>query len=258
MNKNDLIETVLDLKRGCGWRAPGAIYLRSDESDGFNCVRVPIPLDVCNVCGEGVKPSRGFTWINPVKLFSASSGADTIADGCNACYGFPQETKCATCRGSGEMERLQECGSGICSICPFGGQSSPRGGLVWVGDKFYSPKEFIEEAQTQGISRRISNIPTDFAIGKTWIYAAHRKATKKKCEEAEPHTDDCVCEGTGGIDQAAIFFAFCPSKIEYITKGTETIKELEAMRNRGVTPVKVIRIDKNGNQIEGTGGVSDE
>ena len=39
------------------------------EKGGISCHRLPLNIPVCPVCGQGIKFTRGFTWINPGKIF---------------------------------------------------------------------------------------------------------------------------------------------------------------------------------------------
>ena len=138
----DTVEQRLDRKRGCGWRKPGGLYL---VADGLSrpCGKLPIPLDVCPVCGGGIKPARGWTWVNGTALAAGQ-----------------------TCRELG------------CSVCPLG---SPAGigrcGLLWVGGAFYRrPADFLAEAAEMGVSRRVPAVPKGLEVGKTWVMVAHRRA----------------------------------------------------------------------------------
>ena len=57
------IETRYDKRRGCGFRQPGGTYLIS-QGVARSCGLLPVPLDKCPTCGGGIKPSRGWTWID--------------------------------------------------------------------------------------------------------------------------------------------------------------------------------------------------
>jgi len=54
--------------RGCGYRKTGGIYLVCD-GPGHPCEILPMEMHVCSTCDQGIKPSRGWTWINPEELF---------------------------------------------------------------------------------------------------------------------------------------------------------------------------------------------
>lgn len=126
-------------KRGCGYRKGGGLYLVSGNFFGI-CGKLPVKLDVCPCCGEGIKPARGWTWV------------------------------------SDELFKNLACDSDPCKNCtPFNG-TVLRMGLIWIGEKFYStPEEFMREGIAQGISRRISAVPRDFKVGETWVVLGHRK-----------------------------------------------------------------------------------
>jgi hypothetical protein len=139
---NSAIRVSREGKRGCGFRKPGGIYLVSD-GPGRPCSKLPIPLEVCPCCGGGIKPSRGWTWVNGTQLAESKT-----------------------------------CDRGECSTCPLGGPIG-RCGLLWIGEKFYpTPDDWTREAATQGVSRRLAAVPRDFKVGETWVLVAHRKAIK--------------------------------------------------------------------------------
>ena len=58
----------------------------------------------------------------------------------------------------------------------------------WVSGTYYPfPKDFIDEAKRLGISRRIANIPKEFAFGISRVFFVHPRAIyDKKKEEFEP------------------------------------------------------------------------
>jgi len=129
--------------RGCGFRKPGGLYLVA-RGPGRPCGKLPLPLEICPTCGAGIKPTRGWTWVNSTAL------AATVA-----------------CR-------LPEC-DGLCPMARGVG----RAGLLWIGEKFYPrPADWLDEAQRMGVSRRIATVPRDFELGKTWVLAAHRKGLR--------------------------------------------------------------------------------
>jgi len=138
-----MIEKRREARRGCGWRKPGGLYLVASGL-ARPCGKLPIPLIVCPTCGGGIKPSRGWTWVNGTALI--------------------QDVKCEI---AGTVE---------CAVCPL---SKPPGrvGLLWIGEAYYkTPMDFTRETKSQGVSRRIPAVPRDFELGKTWVWLAHRKA----------------------------------------------------------------------------------
>ena len=197
------ITTLRESVRGCGYRKAGGLYLVTDGLSAA-CGLLPIPLTVCPTCHGGIKPSRGWTWIQPQALFG-----EEIADKCYA----------------------QHCAS--CPISIPNRFEIDRAGLLWIGGSFYErPSDWLVEAQKMGVSRRISAVPRDFVVGETWVYIAHRKAI-----ERQPWEDATVEKYTPGI-----IGVVCPQRLEYVVTGDETAEELAAKEARGITLVKVEQV----------------
>ena len=182
----------------------------------ISCDRLPYPLETCPVCGGGIKVSRGFTRINPYRLFG-------IHDGCK--------------------DQLRPC-----FMC------DPRDELAFimgVGEKFYkTPSDFLEEAHRLGVSKRIPFIPKELELGKTVIYLAHPKAVEVKepvalqqamsiLEESETKQPRLL-ETEKVEKRLGIFTAFIPQRIEKLIWESEaTPEELERLEKRGITPVVI-------------------
>lgn len=114
-------------------------------------------------------------------------------------------------------------------------------GLIWIGEKFYkTPEDWMEEGRDMGVSRRIKNIPKGFVLGETWVAVAHI--------EAIPGGE--TWEGKKEKGKPAIFQVFKPSVIEYIVKGTETEEELTKLEERGISLVKVVKIEEKKEEKE--------
>lgn len=207
------VEIRNDSKRGCGFRKPGGLYLVS-TSPGIPCGRLPVALERCPTCDQGIKPSRGWTWVDAGEIMTKRNCTAKAA----------QCAKCPTIVG--------------------------RQGLIWIGTEYYpTPEAWMREASTQGVSRRIAALPKDFKLGETWVLVAHRKAIPvipcgEPCDllgtpcmrrQGHPGEHDPDREYIPGV-----FHAFKPSAIEYIVRGDETPEELEAMEKRGITPVQVM------------------
>ena len=174
-------------KRGCGFRKVGGLYLVS-MGKAIVCDRLPIELSICPCCGGGIKPARGWTWVEPKKLF----GGDHVP-----------------CR----------CAAGAaCPACFPGIIQGGRAGLLWVGEKFYGVESFMAEADNLGISRRISCLPRGLKVGHTWVFMAHRKAIQRPVEAGEK---DILGEPAQVEDVAGIFTAFRPASIERVVKQSE-------------------------------------
>ncbi len=212
------VQTRVESRRGCGFRKPGGTYLCSDGVMAA-CGRLPIPLTVCPTCHAGIKPARGWTWID----------ADAIA----------AQKSCTT----------KDTHPSYCHACPLNGKLG-MAGLLWIGEKFYPrPEDFLKEAATMGVSRRLSQVPKGFEVGKTWVIVAHRKSNDTKCPDCRYKNDPycACCDGVGFLYTPAVFHAFKPQRIEYVVKGDETDEEIERLLKRGITPVHV---EQQGTQRE--------
>jgi hypothetical protein len=235
-------------ERGCGYRKGGGIYLVND-GPGQGCGRMPIPLHVCPTCSQGIKPARGWTWID----------SKPILDAAPICKHKQLETAA--------LNEIVDFNPDQCETCPMSGRlKETKVGLMWVGGKFYArPEDFIAEAHAMGLSKRISQVPKEFIVGQTWVWLAHREtiaaAHPETCATERMMSDyefrarmieegmvgvlcDCGAKPTPGV-----FHAFVPTRIEYVIKGDETEPELDALEKRGLTLVKVERIDKNGDLV---------
>jgi hypothetical protein len=138
-----------------------------------------------------------------------------------------------------------------------------KAGILWIGEKYYPTKQdFLHEAHTRGISRRVAQIPKELKVGETLVLLAHRKGMKVDCPECtgdkvipdgaktEHYADeDCEnCGGEGRVEVPAIFAAFTPSGLEYIVNDHETPEELEAIEKRGCELVRVIEVHDRAEQ----------
>lgn len=233
-------KTSFEGKRGCGYRRGGGIYLVS-AGVSAPCGKLPLLLEVCPTCNHGIKPSLGWTWFD-VSQFVKS-------DYCKNQY---SEVK-------PQVFELN------CDTCPLGLNPVERSGLIWIGERFYkTPEIWLREANKMGVSRKIKAVPRDFVLGETWVFVAHRKAIQETCSNCIAglrisddgrlsKKDKCPeCE-KGIISQKAIFHAFKPTAIEYVIKGDETQEELEALVKRGLTPIKVEKLENEKLELESDG-----
>lgn len=148
------IRTSVEGKRGCGYRKAGGLYL-VNEGVGEYCGALPIELSICPTCHHGIKPARGWTWVDLSALVAVR--------GC-------------------EKE-------GGCGRCPIADAKIQKCGLLWIGEKFYpTTREFLKEATEMGTSRRIHAVPKDFVIGEGWVALAHRKAIESEFKLGEEPT----------------------------------------------------------------------
>ena len=187
----------VEAKRGCGFRKVGGLYLVDDEA-GRICGMLPLEMSVCPTCHAGIKQSRGWTWINAAKMF-----ADV-------------ECKLGT----------SNCAS--CAASQF--ETMDKVGLLWIGKKFYPTVEhFTQEAQAQGISRRLSAIPRDFVVGETWVFLAHPEAMTTIDADGE------------SAKVAGVFRIMRPTRIEQIVNESDLEDEelMTKLAERNITPVAV-------------------
>lgn len=197
-------------ERGCGFRSTGAndvgIYLVGDPIM-VPCSRLPFPLTVCPCCGAGVKPSRGFTWINPSKLF------------------LEQYTpKCA-----------ENCQTGSCHM----NTHRERAGLMWIGSSYYpTPHHFINEARAMGISKKIGSVPNGFEFEHDIVYLAHRQAV---ANFDQPFPDDDEDQPyTPGV-----IMAFMPHGIDLVIRENKIPeKALNIMERVGPEFCRLVQVVK--------------
>ena len=247
------IRISIEGARGCGYRAVGGLYLMGGGKM-VDCGRLPQALVICPTCSHGIKPTRGWTWIEPGPLFGLAR-MEMIEDD--------------------QFAAIVDCGSEFCSSCPAGGGLPERAGLLWIGGQFYAtPADFNREANSLGVSRRITAIPKDLVLGETWVFVAHREAIARRCQacdgrgvlDAGPGEElvnlvadetestllgdgrtlvDCeICRD--GIEfTPAIFSAFKPTAIEKVVAEDCSDEEAEALRKRGIEPVIVRRADED-------------
>ena len=194
----------LEPRRGCGYRRLGKIYVIG-AGLSYPCHRLPMNLEPCPVCGSGIKFTRGWIEIQPDKLFG----------NCN-------DSKCEC--------KLNKDRWGKCPVC----EPPEHGYILWVGEKFYTPKSFIEEASRLGISKAVAYVPKNLEVGKTVVYLAHKKAGRKLVEDKETLT------GMKEVEVPAIFYAFVPTRLEVLLKKSEATEEkIESYEKRGIDVVIV-------------------
>ncbi len=133
---------AVEPRRGCGYRKAGGLYIVGGGM-GADCCKLPLALTVCPTCAQGVKQTRGWTWIDPRPWLEGE------------------------CRQSGYF------------ACPaaFPARLGERVGLLWIGRQFYpTPGTFLHEAKNHGVSRRIAAVPRGFKLGEHWVFLAHPEA----------------------------------------------------------------------------------
>ena len=218
---------AIEERRGCGWRKVGGIYLVGGYIS-VPCDRMPFPLETCPVCGGGIKVGRGYTKINPYRLWGPHDGQplDHHVDIRAVCH-----------------DRFRPC-----FIC------DPRDEialLMNVGEGYYkTPEDFMAEARRLGISKRIPFIPKELKLGETVVYLAHPRACEVKVpavmqqamaivEESETKQPRLM-EAERNEKKLGIFCAFIPQRIEKLIKESEATPEtIEALKKRNITTIPV-------------------
>ncbi len=222
--------------RGCGFRKVGGVYLVGAGLQ-IACDRLPIPLEVCPTCGEGLKFSRNPRQIDAYKMFG-----DHI-------FWKP--------------ETHDYCPEDYCYVCRPPSDVSSY--IMGVGERHYTPESFIKEAMEMGVSKRISAIPRNLVVGKSVVFLSHKKAIVHKTMKCPKCKSDKVVSCPGSINkepladinyicqgcllefeiplseetyQHGIFYALKPQRIEKIYWTTEDTPELrEKCEKQGVAPV---------------------
>lgn len=222
---------AVEAKRGCGYRKVGGLYL-AGSGLGIACDRLPVPLHVCPTCSHGIKPTRGFTWVDLPELVG---GPHTLPYLDTTPIKGPADIEIPNVAGKRKPCRCKK----FCPLCKNPAEIG-RAGLLWIGEQFYkNAEEFEAEARTLGVSRRIATIPRGFELGKTWILFAHRLGLKTIVPVEIPGALPGV-KGSETKYEPAIFRVWKPERIEQICtesqRGTEEIAKLE---KRGITPVFV-------------------
>lgn len=213
---------AVEARRGCGYRKVGGLYLVG-SGGGIACDRLPMAIEVCGCCGQGIKPTRGWTWVDIAGLVGGDHLIDTDINGVRHAA------------EEGGRVSLYDCPCHkLCPLC-HNVASMGKGGLLWIGAQFYPTIEHFEvEAKALGISRRITTLPRNFELGKTWLLLAHTKG---------------IIKPTGDLQSGyvpAIFRVWKPERIERIYKESQrTSDEVQADIKRGITPVFVPDNDKD-------------
>ena len=236
---------AVEQRRLCGWRRVGGLYL-CGEYISVSCDRLPLPLTTCPVCGQGIKVSRGFTKINPLRLWGTHDQEVRV---------FNKEPDRSMVDGPLHVTK-RICTDRIrpCHVCDP--QDQPAFIMLVGAGNYKTPEDFLDEAGRMGISKRIPHIPKDLELGRTIVYLAHPKA----CEVREPvalqqamaiveksETNQPRLLETEKIERSiGIFCAFIPKRIEkLIWESKATPEELDKLEKRGITAVKIPDGDKD-------------
>lgn len=210
-------KTSSEPKRSCGFRQVGKLYLIG-EGIKHICPSLPLPLEPCEICGYAPAQYRDFTWV-PKAYFKALKLKHPTGEPCNP----------------------------NCPICyPEGSNTQEKYGLMWVGQKYYTPEDFIAEDQKMGISKAIKQKPKGLILGESWVLLAHPQAI---AGHEDPRFQEAfgrwMNEGQKGKEPQppntpGIFYAFKPTRLEVLVyKSQSTPKRIADLESKGITPVIV-------------------
>ena len=207
---------AVEAKRKCGFRKVHGLYLCGDGI-WLGCDRLPLEVGFCPTCGEGIHFPRSMREINPLKLFGQHRDPKDI--------GFPWTTLETTCKDPFRP---------YCHVC-F--PQADVAYLLGVGRE-YTPQEFISEAETMGVSKRIpaNSVPRKLVIGETWVYLVSRKAVMDPTTENSKHE----------TYKLAIFAAFKPNRLEMpIWESEATPERIAELDKRGITAIPITDGDQD-------------
>ncbi len=206
---------AIEPARGCGYRKVGGLYLCGGGAS-MHCDRIPFEIVNCPTCGNGLKFSRAWTWLDWLKY--AGRHVQVLDVDAGGTIELPVQFR----------NDLDECRClPRCPICNPLMNEQPYG-LLWIGEKFYSPENFIKEALQMGVSRRIPAIPNKLKLGKTWVIFAHIKGCG---ESTDPET-------RLPVNKPGIIYAFRPTSLELLVWESEATPErLKELEKKNITPI---------------------
>ena len=204
-------------ERGCGFRTIGAIYLVSDPGIQLFCDGLPLELEPCECCGFKPPFTRNLQRTSWMYIRQAEMAHHTAL------------------KARGGAGEVCSCPN-VCPIChPYTQEiQGNRFGLMHVGKKFYTPRNFVQEAMKQGISKKIGDIPSWLKLGETWILLAHDEVPKIPLEQLKKN--QLLTEEPETF--RAVFYAFKPSRVEMpVWKNEISNEEIQLLEKKGITPV---------------------
>lgn len=246
MNNALNIRVSVESARGCGYRKEGGYYFVMDKEHVLApCGKMPIRLDVCPCCNEGIKFSRGGSWLNPAP-FLKNKVCKIEGENCSCPLNNPLALGREEIRTAKDLKEakivqndVKRIMPGIESLicCEKDGKYEIRGWyphvyLLWVGKNFYKDfNTYYDEALRMGISRRIKTVPRNFVVGKTTVWLAHLNCI--------PNEDETMSPG--------VFFSFVP-RVEYVVEQNAKEEDLLKIQNKGIQLVKVERASSEGSE----------
>jgi len=204
---------AVEAARGCGFRQVGGLYLVADGMSA-SCGMLPIPLDLCPLCGHGIKQARGLQWVH-YKLLH-----EFVVHRC-------KEKHCAHCRignpvGEIELGGVTETVSRLTPEWHYG--------MIWIGATHYaSAQTFTKEALELGVSRRVKAIPKGLVVGETLVLVAHPKGYPPDATHKDP--------------RPGVFHAFVPKAIDLIV--TPAMREEDWVKRYEQKGVRLIEVPED-------------
>lgn len=218
---------MTETERGCGWRQVGGVYLVGTGIKA-TCDALPIPLKDCPTCGFEVKFSRSIQAVHAGYMAALLSGhvcQETFA--CPICYYARVYPDLAA-----QLSKKERRSRGVPSLVYF----------MFVSKKFYTPEGFIQEANTQGISKRIApnSLPRTFVLGQDWVYLVHNEVPIRAIAD-----DQGAVLKTETVHKRAIFYGFRPQRIEIILWADTPQAKIDEYEAAGYAPVLIEKTEEN-------------
>lgn len=234
----------IEARRGCGYRKVGKLYLMG-TGISIPCDRLPYELVPCKCCGWAPTQNR------VISRLHRNYFRGTLKKG----LGVSVTGQHFVMRKAVDGEiRLAPCDcESFCPICYPDDileeklMDSEYIGLMWVGNRYYTSREFVQEANTMGVCKAISQLPKGLILGKTWIFLAHPKVPIYEDPEylkelgewklGEEARDKLAPKPP---ERPAIFYAFTPQRLEMLLPESEcTPDKLRQYTERGITIIPV-------------------
>lgn len=193
------IKHIPRIRRGCGVRKEGGIYLFFSAAMVHHCHRLPMPLpEACPCCGEEIRFLRSIRVISPFDMFGT----------------------CQKPTQTGEVPVQCVCPLS-CPICYP--NPDEKAGLMWVGEKYYTPESFSAEAHAHGISKRIPAVPKQLKVGDLVLFLHKKGWDRQGRDRVKP----------------GIFMAARITEVQKVltAKQAEDAQLVKDLEEAGVTPV---------------------
>ena len=208
-------------KRGCGYREVGKLYLMGPDV-GYVCPSLPLNFKPCTCCGYEPSQYRDYQWVKKAYIREIREPTGV------ACH--PK-----------------------CPVCYPGTNSLTKYGLMWVGKKFYTPQEFLEEMADQEVSKAIKQMPKGLIFGETWVLLAHPEAFVDSSDDGyvQAHGDWVVKCSRLKMDEEkptepkpptypGVISAFIPNRVEMLIYQSDASPEyVLELEEKGITVIVI-------------------